>query len=337
MLTMAETQENVARTPLMLQPKAERIAVIIPCYKVSNHILEVITAIGPEVDAIYVVDDCCPEESGKLVQSVCRDPRIKVLFNTRNLGVGGAVKHGYAEAVKDGFTFLVKVDGDGQANPSNISRLIAPIKDGLADYVKANRFFSPRALRQMPAIRIVGNGLLSFLTKLSSGYWHIMDPTNGFTAIHAKAYRALEPERIDNRFFFETDMLCRLHLVGAVVQDISLPARYGDEVSNLKIHKELFTFLKMHCKRLFTRIVYDYFVRDFNVASAQLVFGTTAFTFGMLFGAYNWIRGIVDNTPSETGTIVLAILPTILGFQMLLSALNYDISNRNTIPLHKSL
>ncbi len=315
----------------------EKTAVILPCYKVKKHVLEVISSIGPDIDAIYVVDDACPEKSGAFVKESCKDPRVRVLFNERNLGVGGAVKHGYWQAAQDGFTYLVKMDGDGQMDASAIARLIKPLREGVADYTKGNRFFNPRFLRGMPRLRVFGNGVLSFLTKLSSGYWNVMDPTNGFTAIHAKVLLLLEPEKIDDRYFFETDMLCRLHIINAVVKDVPIPARYQDEKSNLKISRVAFSFPFKHLNRFYRRIVYDYFVHDFNVGSAELLFGGVSMLFGVIFGLYHWLEGMARNVPTETGRIMMAVLPTIIGFQLLLSALQYDIVNRNHSPIHKCL
>ena len=313
----------------------QKTAVIIPCYRVRDHILDVIARVGAAVDRIYVVDDACPEGSGKLVQERVHDPRVTVLFNSANLGVGGAVKRGFQQAAQDGCTYLVKLDGDGQMDPADIPALIKPLKLGVADYTKGNRYFSPRALKDMPGLRLFGNGVLSFLTKLSSGYWQVMDPTNGFVAIHAQVFLALEHERVDNRFFFESDMLCRLHLMGAVVQDVPLPAHYGNEKSNLKVRSIVAPFIAKHINRTWRRIVYEYFVRDFNVGSAQLVSGAVALAFGLLFGGYHWAAGLASGRPTETGVIMIAVLPTIIGVQLLLAVLNYDIANRFTRPIYE--
>lgn len=313
------------------------IAVVIPCYKVKAHILPLLQSIGPEVQRIFLVDDRCPEGTGRFVEEKNQDPRVKVLFHLENLGVGGAVKTGFAEAAQEGHSYLVKLDGDGQMDPAAILRLVRPLRDGLADYAKGNRFFNPRFLRGMPKLRIFGNAGLSFLTKLSSGYWNVMDPTNGFVAIHAKVFSLLESEKIENRYFFETDMLYRLHLVGAVVQDVPIPARYQDEKSNLKIGRVLASFPFKHMSRLLRRIVYDYFVHDFNVGSAQLVFGLLGFGFGTSYGLYRWNYGVTHGVETETGAIMIAILPMILGFQLLLGTLQYDIANRPTSPIHKYL
>lgn len=317
-------------------PCAEQTAIIIPCYKVADHIVALLESIPEELAArIYIVDDRCPQGSGKLVQDRVKDPRVVVLFNPENLGVGGTVKRGFTQAAIDGYTYLVKMDGDGQMDPQELPKLVRPIHEGLADYTKGNRFFNPRALKGMPAVRVIGNGALSFMTKLSSGYWHLMDPTNGYVAIHAKVFQMLELDKIENRFFFETDMLCRLHLLGAVALDVPIPARYGEEESNLKIGHTIFSFSSKHFSRFFRRIIYDYFVHDFNIGSVQLVGGLILFGFGFPYGIYNWIEGKIAGTPTEIGVIMIAVLTTLLGFQLLLSALNYDVSRRSHMALHK--
>jgi dolichol-phosphate mannosyltransferase len=302
------------------------IAVIIPCFKVKRHILGVLNEIGSEVAAIYCVDDGCPEGSAKFIQENCKDNRVKVLVNPVNLGVGGAMKHGYKTAIADGHQILVKIDGDGQMDPTELHRLVSPILNHKADYTKGNRFYCPRALRGMPLVRILGNAGLSFMSKLSSGYWQIMDPTNGFTAIHSQVYLLLEGDRLSDRYFFESDVLFRLHLVGALVKDIPMPARYGDEVSNLKISNTIFIFSWMHIKRFLKRIVYDYFVHDFNIGSLQLVFGLAGFLFGLIYGVQIWMHGNAIATPNSIGAIMIATIPMILGFQLLLSFLYYDIA-----------
>lgn len=205
-----------------------RIGVVIPCYNVARHIAAVLGEIGPECERVYAVDDGSTDETVAEVLRVANaDARIVLLRREANGGVGAAVKTGYRQALADGLTVVVKLDGDGQMAPSDIAKMVAPIADGRADYTKGNRFFSPELLRGMPAVRLIGNALLSFITKLSSGYWNIFDPTNGFTAISAAVLARLPEEKIADRFFFESDMLFRLYLLYARVVDVPLPARYG--------------------------------------------------------------------------------------------------------------
>ncbi len=303
------------------------IAVIIPSFNVKDQILGVLSGIGPEVGRIYVVDDACPQGTGKFVKENCADPRVDVLFNPKNLGVGGAVITGYKKALEDGCRIMVKLDGDGQMAPSLIPKMIDPIVRHAADYVKGNRFYDLYFLRKMPAIRRFGNSMVSFISKMSSGYWNIMDPANGFTAISASALKYLPLEKIDRGFFFESDMLFRLNTIRAVVWDFPIPAEYGDEKSNVRIYKILFQFPFKYLNCLFKRIFYTYFLRDFNIGSLELVLAFLFFSFGFIFGGIHWIESIKSLHPATAGTVLLAGLPVILGFQSFLAFLHYDVAN----------
>ncbi len=249
------------------------VAVVIPCYRVTAHVLQVIAAVGPEVHRIFVVDDACPDGSGALVQAQCTDPRVKVYFHESNQGVGGAVMTGYKAAMADDMDIIVKVDGDGQMAPALIPYFIAPILKGQADYTKGNRFYDLTHIGQMPRIRLFGNMVLSFMAKLSSGYWNLFDTTNGFTAIHAKAARRIAFDKVSQRYFFETDLLFRLNIIRAVVIDIPMDASYGSEKSNLQASRVLGEFFVKHLRNFAKRVVYNYFLRDMTAASLELVLG----------------------------------------------------------------
>lgn len=313
------------------------VAVVIPSYRVRRHILGVIQRIGPEVAAIYVVDDCCPEDSGRFVETECADARVRVVFHTENQGVGGAVLSGYRAAIADGHDILVKVDGDGQMDPSLLPAFIAPLLAGEADYAKGNRFFHLDEIHAMPVVRIFGNAVLSFMSKLSTGYWSIFDPTNGYTAIHAKVASHLPMERISKRYFFETDMLFRLNTLRAAVVDIPMDAVYGDEESNLKISKILPEFLAKHFRNFAKRIFYNYYLRDMSVASLELPIGIFLLLFGALFGVVHWTESSRVNIPAPAGTVMLAALPVIAGLHLLLAFISNDIANQPQRPVHKLL
>jgi len=303
------------------------IAVVIPCYRVKDQILSVVKGIGPEVGKIYVVDDACPEGSGNHVRENISDSRVEVIIHQKNMGVGGAVKTGYRKAMEDHAGIIVKLDGDGQMNPQLIRKLADPIRNKQADYVKGNRFYDLGSLRKMPGIRRFGNAILSFINKVASGYWNVMDPTNGFTAISAVVLKKIPLDKIDNRFFFEQDMLFRLNTIRAVVLDFPMNAEYDQENSNLKIRKVLFTFPFKYINRLYKRIFYSYFLRDFNVGSLELVLTFLLMGFGIIFGAIKWVHSIESSQPATAGTVILAGLPVILGFQAFLSFLHFDLTN----------
>ncbi|NQU59285.1 MAG: glycosyltransferase family 2 protein [Rhodospirillales bacterium] len=319
----------------MPKQDAPIIAVVIPCYRETTHVLDVIKAIGAEVSRIIVVDDACPNNTGAHVKSHCTDKRVEVLIHEKNTGVGGATMSGYKRAIEGDAEIIVKVDGDGQMDPSLIPELIAPLLEGVADYTKGNRFYNLDGLSDMPRVRILGNLLLSFASKVSSGYWNIFDPTNGFTAIHIDAARRLPFEKINNGFFFESDMLFRLNMMRGVVVDIPMPARYGSEESSLKIRNVIFSFAIRHYVNAAKRILYSYFIRDFGVASIELVLGKLLLLFGVVYGVLSWAESNETGIPATAGTVILAALPIILGSQMLIAFLNFDTKNVPSKPLNR--
>ena len=312
-----------------------RIAVVVPCYRVHAQVLDVLAAIPPLVSKIYCVDDACPEHSGDHISAHCHDPRVKVLRHARNGGVGAAMLTGYRAALDDGMHIIVKLDGDGQMDPALIPRFVRLLLAGEADYCKGNRFHRPASLTGMPPARLFGNAVLSFLTKLSSGYWQIFDPNNGYTAIHASALRLLPLDSIDRGYFFESDMLCRLNIARAVVRDIPMDAVYGDETSSLRIHRVVTQFAVKHARNAARRLLYNYYLRDFNLASIEAPLGCAALLFGVLFGGVHWLRAFQGAPYASAGTVMVAALPIIVGVQMLLSAINYDVQNVPTTPLQK--
>ncbi|HTR17770.1 MAG TPA: glycosyltransferase family 2 protein [Acetobacteraceae bacterium] len=318
-------------------PPSPRIAVVIPCYRVKAHILDVIAAIGPEVANIYVVDDCCPDNSGTFVETHTRDPRVRVVRRECNGGVGAATITGYLAALADHCDVIVKIDGDGQMDPRLLPRFVRPILAGQADYTKGNRFFNPEDVRAMPPIRLAGNAVLSFMTKLSSGYWPLFDPTNGYTAIHAKLLAHLPLERVSTRYFFESDMLFRLGTIRAMVLDIPMTAIYADETSHLRIGSVVPRFLKGHARNFGKRLIYNYFLRDFSIASAELIAGLALLGFGATFGLWHWLINAAHGVVTTSGTVMLAALPVILGLQLLLSFLGYDIAAVPQRPIHPLL
>lgn len=316
---------------------ARVIGVVVPCYRVRKQILAVLASIGPECEAIYVVDDACPEGSAELVESECHDARLRVLRHDRNRGVGAATLTGYHAAFSDGCDVIVKLDGDGQMDPTLIPRLVRPILEGEADYTKGNRFYDLEKLDTMPTLRLVGNSLLSFASKASSGYWNLFDPTNGFTAIHAAVAQRLPIAKLSQRWFFESDMLFRLGTLRAVVCDVPMPAVYGGESSNLVIRRVLPEFALKHLRNFGKRIFYGYYLRDFNIASIELLAGVALFLFGLLFGLSAWVEGSTAGTPNNSGTVMVAALPVLVGVQLVLAFLGFDLQNVPREVVHRRL
>ncbi|MDP3749240.1 MAG: glycosyltransferase family 2 protein [Phenylobacterium sp.] len=310
--------------------------IVIPCYRVRDHILSVIGKIPPWVEGIVCVDDHCPDLSGEFISARTTDPRVVVVRLDENQGVGGATLKGYAEAERRGGRILVKIDGDDQMDLSYLPHLVTPILLEEADYTKGNRFTSISHLAVMPRVRIFGNAALSFAAKVSTGYWNVFDPTNGFTAIEASVARRIMEKRISRRFFFETDLLYHLGTLRAVVRDVPIPARYGDEVSNLRITAIVGPFALRHVQNFIRRVVGQYFVRDFTVATVELVAGFLGLVFGAIY-ALNWLATREPGQAASAGVVMAAALPVIIGVQLLLQALNFDVLNVPARPVHPYL
>ncbi|MCI3132877.1 glycosyltransferase family 2 protein [Phenylobacterium aquaticum] len=310
--------------------------IVIPCYKVTDHIARVIAKIPAWVEGVVCVDDACPDGSGDFIAAEITDPRVRLVRLPENQGVGGATLAGYAEADRLGGRILVKVDGDDQMDLSYLGQLVAPILLGEADYTKGNRFTSVSHLQSMPRVRIFGNAALSFAAKVSTGYWNIFDPTNGFTAIEASVARRLMDRRVSRRFFFETDLLYHLGALRAVVRDVPIPARYGSEVSNLRISAIVGPFALKHVQNFIQRILGQYFVRDFNVATLEMLSGGALILFGLSY-ALHWLMVRVPGHAASAGVVMAAALPVIVGVQLMLQAMNFDVMNAPTRPIHPSL
>ena len=309
------------------------IWVVIPCYNVSEHIREVITNIDSNVSGIVAVNDASRDSTLEILESLASDKRLHVISNEINSGVGGSTKRGFEFAFSRGATIVVKLDGDGQMDPALIADLIAPILSGRADYVKGNRFINIDQVISMPKLRLIGNIALSFLTKLSSGYWEIFDPNNGFVAISKKAFGLIPSAKVDDRYFFESDMLFRLHLARAVVQDVPIPTKYGSEVSGLKESRALIEFSYKHHRNFLKRIIIEYYLRDFNLGSIQLPLGLGLGVFGTIYGTLNFSHFHSLDLPTPTGIQIVVAMSVLSGLQLLLSFFAFDISNSPKKPI----
>jgi len=323
----------MSRGETLSKKNGNSIWVVIPCYNVSSHIKEVIEAIGSNVSGVVVVNDSSTDATLSVLQSLKTSKKIHILSNEVNMGVGGATKRGFEYASHQGANVIVKLDGDGQMDPSLIDELVAPIIEGRADYTKGNRFLNTDQVLSMPKIRLIGNICLSFLTKLSSGYWEIFDPNNGFIAINAKALHLIPLAKIDNRYFFESDMLFRLHLARAVVQDVPIPTKYGSEVSGLSEARAVFEFGFKHHRNFFKRILIEYYLRDFNLGSLQLPLGLGLGSFGGIYGIVNFLHYNSLNLVTPSGTQVLVAMCLLSGLQLILNFFNFDISNAPQKPI----
>ena len=315
-----------------------KIAVVIPSFKTENEIVSVLNGIPSFVRHIIVVDDASPDSSADLVAAAAkRNRRVLLICHEANQGVGGAMVTGFKKALELGAEIVIKLDGDGQMDPQYIPALITPLIAGEADYAKGNRFRDFASLQQMPLIRRVGNLGLSFLTKAATGYWNIFDPTNGYFAIRTELLKQLPLDKIDKSYYFETSMLSRLYLLGAVVQDVTIPARYRNEISSLSIRRVLFEFPYKLVNTFFRRMILRYFIFDFSMMSIYLLTGIPLLLFGLIFGTIKWIQYAKIGIPAPTGTVILPTLAVILAIQILLSAIEIDLHATPRKAISKAL
>ena len=302
------------------------IVAVMPAYRSAPQIASVLAEIPPLVGHIVVVDDASPDDLARVV-SAAADPRITLLRHPVNRGVGAAMRTGLAAAIDLGADVVVKIDSDGQMDPSRVADLVAPILSGEADFTKGNRFFDLRFIRAMPLGRRLGNLGLSFLVKAASGYWSVFDPCNGFLALRASRLREMRLERLADRYFFEISLLCEAYLVRAALRDVPMAPRYGDEVSSLSPAKSLLEFLPRLLFRLVRRTGYTYFLHDFSLVSVFLCGGLPMLLFGLLWSAFHWYRSYATGVVATTGTVVIGALTILLGFQLLLQAVVLDVQN----------
>ena len=308
------------------------ISVIIPAYKVEKHIKHVIEGIPDFVKTIIVVNDASPDSTG-LILSEISDPRLVVLTHENNQGVGGAMKTGYNHAVSLGSQIMVKMDGDDQMDPNKLLELISPIINLESDFTKGNRFLHLSQIKNMPFVRRLGNLGLTFLVKVASGYWQIFDPTNGFTAMHRSVWTNIDKSRIANDYFFETSLLIAMRHIGAVIKDVYIPARYQDEESSLSIRRVLFSFPGRLLKATTRRVIFQYYLYNFTFGSLALILGIIFILFGIIWGLFYWNESRISGVPATTGTVLIAVLPIILGVQLLLQFISQDMNDIPEKPL----
>jgi dolichol-phosphate mannosyltransferase len=310
----------------------QTVACVIPVYNEEAFIGGVIQAVPDFVSRIIVVNDASSDRTRERVLAT-DDPRVILIDHAENVGVGGSVATGYRKALDAGADIVVKIDGDGQMDPRQMGRLIQPILRAKADYTKGVRLRDAAVLRRMPLIRLVGNIGLSFLTKVASGYWNVLDPTNGYTAISAKVLGMLAIDRLSRGYLLETDMLINLYHVNAVVADGEMETRYGSEISHLSPVKAIVPFAFFLLKAFVKRLFWRYFIFDFSAFSLFFLAGSALFSFGLFFGIYHWIIGVSTGMETPTGTIMLAAVPLLLGFQLLLHSAVLDIHNVPQVPI----
>lgn len=303
-----------------------KVGVILPAYNEAAHIAAVIASVPEFVDRIYVVDDCSTDGTPDVVRAL-GEPRVRFIQRAENGGVGAAMASGYKAALEDDLDIAVKIDADGQMDMRELERLVMPIFRGLADYTKGNRFYLESGTRGMPAHRMFGSVVLSFMTKIASGYWHVYDSQCGFTALRTTFLRMIDVDRIARDYFFENDMLIKLNAFNARVVDVPTSTLYGDETSHVKVSRVLLTFPPRLLGGGVRRTLRKYFITDFGAAGAFLLFGLVLALFGLVFGGYHWWLSVATVRSATTGTVMIAVLPLIVGIQLIVQSIGMEVSN----------
>ena len=300
-----------------------RVAVVVPAFREREHIAEVITTMPATVDHVIVVDDASPDDTSQVAAAV-GDPRTEVLRHEKNKGVGGAIVTGHRRALELGADVCVVMAGDGQMDPEQLPRLLAPLaNDGYA-FAKANRFYSATSFAGMPIHRVVGNVALTFLTKAASGYWNLVDPQNGYTAITRQYLERLPLDRLAERYEFENDQLIWLNILDARAIDVPIQARYGTEVSSIRLHAVVPRLVLLLFRGFWRRIWHKYVLWSFSPVALLLIAGTLLLLFGCVIGVWAVLASL-GPAEASTGTWLLAVAPTLVGIQLLVQSLVLDI------------
>ncbi|NUT59239.1 MAG: glycosyltransferase family 2 protein [Agromyces sp.] len=313
--------------------KNATIAAVVPAYKEEALIATVVETMPDFVDHIVIVDDCSPDRTSEVVRSL-DDPRVTLIRHEVNQGVGGAIITGHRAAMELGADIDVVMAGDAQMDPQHLPALLDRVTDDGYGFSKANRFYAPESFHGMPRYRVFGNVVLSFMTKLASGYWHLFDPQNGYTAVRTDVLRNIPLDHVAKRYSFENDLLIHLNIQQVSAVDVPVPAVYGEEVSSIRLGKVVPELMDLLFRGFWRRIWYRYVLWSFSPIALLLFLGLASFLFGL--GVAIWIAFvIVGSVIATAGTVMLAALPLMIGTQMLISSLQLDIQASPSTPTYK--
>jgi glycosyltransferase involved in cell wall biosynthesis len=301
----------------------KRVAVVVPAYDEADLVVETLRGIPELVDRIYVVDDASTDSTGERAREL-GDPRIEVIRHDRNSGVGAAIVTGYRRALEEDIDVTCVMAGDNQMDPDELEGLVGPVARGEVEYAKANRLFSGEAWKVIPRTRYLGNAVLSLLTKIASGYWHVADSQAGYTAISRDALRGLDLDRLYPRYGFPNDMLVHLNIRNARVRDVpSRPIYNVGEQSGIRLRSVVPRISWLLFKAFWWRLGQKYVIRDFHPLVFFYVFGVVMTTAGFVLGVVEVVLRLMGNqiTPA---TIVLVAVLLIAGIQLTLFAMWFD-------------
>ena len=307
-------------------------AVVIPCYNEEKMITQTIKKIPEYIDHIIAVNDASTDDTiGVLNKLKKQYNKLIVVDNKVNQGVGGALIAGYDYAIKNTkATAIGIVAGDDQFDSSYLKAMLDDFIDQSADYVKASRFFHREAFKTMPKYRQFGNIFISLLTKFSTGYYSITDITNGCGWLRREIIKKVDFSIVEKRYDYETSMLTALSIANAKVIDHAVPAHYGDEKSTIKLIPTAWRNLKAVWKGFWRRIYYKYVLYGFHPVALFLFTGMFFLIISLLLAIFLLYVKLFAHQSPTAGSVMLAVLPFILGIQLTLTALTIDVSNENS-------
>ncbi len=313
--------------------KDRTVAVVVPAYNEELLIADTLSSIPDFVDTVYAVNDASSDHTQKIIEDISRkDPRVVPIRHEKNQGVGAAIVTGYKQALEDGMHIAVVMAGDNQMDPLVIPSLLDPIVQSRADYTKGNRLLSPEYRKGMSRWRFFGNTVLTFMTKFSSGYWKLMDPQNGYTAISRRALERINLDNIYPRYGYCNDLLVKLNVFGFRVMDVEMPARYGRETSKIRYGPYIGKVSWLLLRDFLYRLRMKYIVLSFHPVVVFYLFGAVLTLFGLGAGLFTIYYVLIMQGPLFIRG-VLSLLIFALGMQFLSFALMFDIQENREISL----
>jgi glycosyltransferase involved in cell wall biosynthesis len=303
------------------------IGVVVPCYNEDHLIGQVVETMPNFVDCIYLIDDCSTDHTRHIIEEYANthsSSNIKGIFLDKNQGVGAAIAAGYKAAREDNMDVTVVMAGDAQMDPDDLESIILPVINDQCDYTKGNRLFSGQAWEMIPRIRYLGNAMLSLLTKIASGYWHISDSQSGYTAINLKALETIDWDKMYKRYGQPNDLLVRLNIYNFRVRDVPIRPVYGiGEKSGIKPLRMIPKLSWLLFRLFWYRMFHKYVIRDFHPLVFFYSIGTILFTPGVILGCYLFIERIFVGPVVATSALFAAFL-FITGLQLLLFGMWMD-------------
>jgi glycosyltransferase involved in cell wall biosynthesis len=310
--------------------------VVVPAYNEERLIAKTLTTMPAGVDAVIVVNDGSTDHTSEVIASLAaKDPRIDVITHEANRGLGQSLIDGYVRSRTRRYDVTVVMAGDAQMSPDDLPAVLRPVVEGRADYAKGNRLLVSDVAEHMPFHRLVGNAGLTFLTKFATGYWHVIDPQCGYTAISRRALAAIPIERMTQGYGYNADILNMLNVRNFRVADVEVQPVYGEERSKIKLRKYIPKVSALLVRLFFRRLIHKYLIRNFNPLSLSYIFGLFLLFFVSLplGGRLLYMYYATEQFPHTTMLSLMFV--TIAGIQILLSAIHYDMEDNRHLCVHE--